>query len=144
MHGRRGLRQPEHEGNLNPKPRRRGACESSSHPDGLATRADAELLLRLDRAVASAHPSWTGFLVAAVVDFTVWSTRPTARIDEDTALWLAAALAGGGAPTRRGHRIVAEILAEAEGCHPALTAFALTGSAPADGYVGPCGERLAA
>jgi hypothetical protein len=111
--------------------------------DGIATREEASLLLALDRAVASVHPSWTGFLAAAVVDFVVWGSRPTGHVDEDTGGWLVAALAGDGGPTRRARRIADEVVREAGSCPPRLAAFALAGAAPADA-AGSDAERLAA
>lgn len=111
--------------------------------DGIATRDEASLLLEIDRAAGSAHPSWTGFLVAAVVDFVVWGSRPTGYVDEDTGGWLVAALAGDGPPTRRALRIAVEVVREAGNCPPMLAAFALTGAAPANAAVFSAG-RLAA
>jgi hypothetical protein len=120
-----------------------GALQRGLLGDGLATREEVLLLLGLDRAVPSAHPSWTGFLVAAVVDFVVWGSRPTGHVDEDTGAWLVAALSGGGAPTRRGIRIAAEILEEAGHCHPALAAVVVAEAPSANAEAGPF-ERMAA
>lgn len=93
--------------------------------DGVASRDEAELLLGLDRAVATVHPSWTTWLVSAVVDLAVWGAHPTGYVDADIACWLVAALAGeDGVPTHRGLRIAREICREAQGCDPRLAALA--------------------
>lgn len=93
--------------------------------EGIASREEAELLLGLDRAVASVHPSWTTWLVSAAVDFAVWGARPTGYVDEDIARWLVAAIAGeDGVPTHRGLRIAREICREAQHCDPHLAAVA--------------------
>lgn len=111
--------------------------------DGIGSRDEAELLIALDRAVASAHPSWTAWLVSALVDFAVWGARPTGYVDADTAGWLVAALAGeDGVPTHRGLRIAREICREAQGCDARLAALAPGKTAPAIAACAP--ERLAA
>ena len=46
------------------------------------------MLIALDRAVAKADPTWADFLVRAVVDFAVWTARPTGYIDQDGGRWL--------------------------------------------------------
>ena len=60
--------------------------------------------------------AWSGFLIATLVEFVVWADRPTGIVDEDTACWLAAALAGDGAvpPTRTARLIAREVAEEAE------------------------------
>ena len=82
-------------------------------PEGLFSREDAEILIGLDRHIARADAGWTRFLVAAVVDFVVWGERPTGVVDEDTARWLAAALAGHGAlASPRSARLIAREIAQ--------------------------------
>lgn len=82
-------------------------------PDGIASREEAEILLGLDRDVARADAGWSRFLVAAIVDFVVWGERPTGVLNENTARWLAGALAGNGAePSPRSARLIAREIAE--------------------------------
>ena len=80
-------------------------------PDGIASRGQAEALLALDRAVAKADAAWERWLVTTIVDFVVWAERPTGIVDEDTALWLAAALRShaGTRAGKRGRLIAREI-----------------------------------
>lgn len=97
--------------------------QRNSLVDGVTTRAEAEILIRLDRQAGSVHASWSAFFIAALTDFVVWGSRPTGTIDADTALWLATALTdGGGSP--RGHRLVAELMVEAQEIDEALLAIA--------------------
>ena len=80
-------------------------------PDGIASREEAEALLGLDRAVTKADAAWERWLVTTIVDFVVWAERPTGIVDEDTALWLAAALRAHAGT--RGRLIAREIAEEA-------------------------------
>ena len=64
--------------------RRRGASASATSkrlqrdilPDGISSREEAEILLALDRTSGRADPSLADWLVAMMVDFVVWGTRP--------------------------------------------------------------------
>lgn len=112
--------------------------------DGIWSREDAESLIGLDRAVESVHPSWTGWLASAVVDFVVWGARPTGYVDGEAADWIVAAIAGDGAATHRGARIAREICREAHGCDPRLAALAAGETAPAVAGAAFAAERLAA
>jgi hypothetical protein len=83
-------------------------------PDGVASREDAELLMALDRDVSRSNCEWERWLVAVVVDFVVWTERPTGVVHEDTAFWLAATLNGEGADTTKTGRLIArEVVQEA-------------------------------
>ncbi|MCJ2073603.1 hypothetical protein MKK75_33255 [Methylobacterium sp. J-030] len=93
-------------------------------PDGLMTREEADLLIALERAVIGSD-AFADFLVASVVDFAVWGTRPTGYIDRDVASWLAASLSGREGPSPVGARIAVEIVREAQGSAESLIAFAL-------------------
>jgi hypothetical protein len=97
-------------------------------PDGIASREDAELLMALDRDVSRSNPEWESWLVAMVVDFVVWTERPTGVVHEDTAVWLTATLNGEGAGTTKTGRLIArEVVQEAEAFeNEALTALAST------------------
>ncbi|SDN21268.1 hypothetical protein SAMN05216360_106293 [Methylobacterium phyllostachyos] len=93
-------------------------------PEGLMTREEADLLIALERAVIGSD-AFADFLVALVVDFAVWGTRPTGYIDRDVAAWLAASLSGRDGPSPVGARIAMEIVREAQGSAESLMAFAL-------------------
>ena len=91
-------------------------------PDGITTREEAEVLVALDQAVAKKDTSWTGYLVAAVVEFAVWGSRPTGYVDEETARWLVSWLSS-EKPTKAMVRIARELVSEAEAVDQALLAF---------------------
>jgi hypothetical protein len=93
-------------------------------PDGLMSREDADLLIALERAVIGSD-AFADFLVASVVDFAVWGSRPTGYIDRDVAAWLAASLSGRDGPSAVGARIAMEVVREAESSAESLVAFAL-------------------
>jgi hypothetical protein len=90
--------------------------------DGLSTRDEAEALIALDHAVPKADPAWAGYLVALVVDFAVWGSRPTGSVDEDTARWLAAWLSC-ETPSKNLLRIGREVVSEAQDVGAALRSF---------------------
>jgi hypothetical protein len=84
-------------------------------PDGITSREDTELLISLDRDVSRSNSEWEYWLVAMVVDFAVWTERPTGVVHEDTAFWLAATLNGQVAhATKTGRLIAREVIQEAE------------------------------
>jgi hypothetical protein len=86
-------------------------------PDGIGSREDAELLIGLDREMARTDRAWERWLVATIVEFVVWAERPTGVVDENTAIWLAAALNGPEStrPTKTARLIAREIVEEAQG-----------------------------
>src|SRR4051812_10284832 len=94
-------------------------------PDGFISRDEADMLIALDRGIAAADPSWADFLVASLVEFVVWSSRPTGYVDEEKARWLVASLSGGDAPTATAIRAAFEILKEAQQVDETLLAFAM-------------------
>src|SRR5436190_1144937 len=61
-------------------------------PHGVNCREEAEILIRLDRETARADRAWNEWFVAVMVDYVVWSERPTAIVNEQAAMWLSAAL----------------------------------------------------
>jgi hypothetical protein len=61
-------------------------------PDGVSSREEIELLIRLEAAVKRYDRSFAGWLVANVVDYAVWGERPTGVITEDLSAWLAGLL----------------------------------------------------
>jgi hypothetical protein len=79
---------------------------------GIATRAEAEALVCLDRRIGRADPAWTALLVATIVDYVVWTERPTGRIPEATAQWLATILTGPNAPLPATARLILREIAE--------------------------------
>ena len=81
--------------------------------DGLASRADADLLIELDREVDNAHFSWPPFFISALTEFTVWNSGEPGYIDADKSRWLLQAVGEEGA-TERGRRALAAIAQEAE------------------------------
>lgn len=92
-------------------------------PDGVACRAEAELLIRLDGGIARSDAAWTDWLVTAIVDFVVWVERPTGAVEDEAALWLIGLLSERGSATRAGRRIVREIRCEAERVAAPLAAY---------------------
>lgn len=109
--------------------------------DGLTSRAEADLLIVLDRTVESVHVSWPRFFVSALADFAVWGSRPTGYIDADKARWLLPALSGEGS-TSRATRALVEIAKEAECFDEAF--FAGSKSAvPAEQRIATTGQELA-
>ncbi|NNM72895.1 hypothetical protein [Enterovirga aerilata] len=94
-------------------------------PNGIETRDEADVLIALDRALHEKDESWGAFLVQTVVDFVVWSSRPTGRVDRETAEWLIASLGCGAGPTKTAVTIAFEIVREAETSDEALVAFVM-------------------
>jgi hypothetical protein len=97
-------------------------------PHGLSTREEADILISLDRAVPVKCEEWADYLVATVVDFVVWSARPTARIDADKARWLLASLKAGIGPTENAVRIAFECVREADFIDEAMSIFLMNAS----------------
>src|SRR4051794_27687400 len=93
-------------------------------PDGISSRAQAELLLTLDQTVSRADRAFADWLVAMMVDFVVWGLRPTGSVDAQTAAWLAPFLVGQRA-TRTMRRLARELAAEAQQGGTALPSPAL-------------------
>ena len=93
--------------------------------DGLTSRAEAEALLALDRSLP-AHESWREALVALMVDFVVWASRPTGKVTADEGEWLVAALEV-GTPMPTAMRIAQAVADEAEQIDEPLLAFILRG-----------------
>jgi hypothetical protein len=90
-------------------------------PNGITSRQEVELLLQLERTVAKIDKAFANWLVVNVVDYVVWGARPTGRVDEETALWLAPLLQG---KSRTASRIAHEIVVEAQKADPTLHALA--------------------
>jgi hypothetical protein len=93
--------------------------------DGIMSRLEAEALLALDRTLDT-HESWGPALTALIVDFMVWSLRPTGVVTNDDALWLTTALDVGG-PTETAMNIAYAILDETQNVDAALLDFIMRG-----------------
>jgi hypothetical protein len=93
--------------------------------DGIMNRREAEALLALDRTLAT-HESWGPALTALIVDFMVWSLRPTGVVTNDDAMWLTTALDVGG-PTETAMNIAYAILDETRHVDAALLDFIMRG-----------------
>jgi len=81
-------------------------------PDGVSTRQEAEILIRLDATVGRADKAWTDWLVAAIVDFAVSTEGLIGAVDSETGTWLKELLAG--TSTKAGRRIGREIRRKVE------------------------------
>ena len=101
-----------------------GVLTGESFNDLVITRDGIDVLVALERAVPSV-PAFADYLVATVVDFVVWQSRPTGIVDRATAHWLMASLAAGEGPTPTARRIAFEIVREAERCDDLLIGFAM-------------------
>lgn len=93
--------------------------------DGATSREVVDVLVALDRAVLTRCEGWNDYLVAIVVDFAVWASRPTGVIDKDAAIWLVTTLSAGNGPTENAMRIAFEVVREAERCDETLMSFAM-------------------
>jgi hypothetical protein len=87
---------------------------------GLICRNDVERLAALDRHVSTADPLWAKFFVRSVVEFVVWTSRPTGYVNQETARWLVSVLMPGGIATVNANRVVLEIVREAQQVDAAL------------------------
>ena len=97
-------------------------------PDGISSRDEAELLLTLEQSVGRADRAFGDWLVATMVDFVVWGTRPTGAVDAQTAAWLAPFLAGPSS-TKAMRRLAQELAREADYTVDALPSPTLNGTA---------------
>lgn len=93
--------------------------------DGGVDRDVIDVLIALDRAVSDSCSAFADYLVALVVDYAVWESRPTGVIDRDKSHWLVTTLSAGDGPTVTAQRIAFEIVREADRCDEALLGFAL-------------------
>ena len=93
--------------------------------EAVLTRDIIDVLVALDRAVTDKSPLFADVLLAFCVDFSVWESRPTGKIDRDKAHWLVTTLSAGDGPTPLAQKIAFEVVREAESCDEALVGFAL-------------------
>lgn len=94
-------------------------------PDGVTSREEAELLIRLDRQVTRVDGAWIEWLTSAIVEFAVWSERPTGRVEGEAARWLAKELLREGPLSKAGRRIAREVQIEAEDVSEPLASLGL-------------------
>lgn len=94
-------------------------------PDGIETRDEADLLIALDRAVHDKDPAWSACVIQTVVDFVVWTSRPTGHVDREAATWLVASLGCGRGPTEVAMAIAFDVVRESETSDEALVAFVM-------------------
>lgn len=108
--------------------------------DVVMTRDIVDVLVALERAVPETCAMFGDYLVALVVDFAVWQSRPTGFVGRDTAHWLVTTLSAGEGPTPVAQRIAGEIVREAEACDEVLLGFALRKGAAGQAF--PAVERV--
>jgi hypothetical protein len=94
--------------------------------DNLLSHDVVDVLIALDRAVMTPNANWAEFLVSTVVDYVVWTSRPTGIVDRDLSQWLVATLSVGDGPTANARRIAFEVVREAERCDENLISFAMS------------------
>lgn len=93
--------------------------------DGIESRDEADVLIALDRAIHVKAPTWSAFAIQAVVDFVVWTSRPTGYIDRETAQWLTTSLSCGAGPTSVALAIAFEVVRECERADEVLVTFVM-------------------
>jgi hypothetical protein len=101
-------------------------------PDGANSHDVVDTLVALDRALKPTSANWAEFLVATVVDYVVWTCRPTGHVNRELATWLMSTLCVGDGPTANGMRIAFEVVREAERSDEALIAFAMNRPRPGE------------
>lgn len=94
-------------------------------PDGIECRDEVDVLIALDRAIPEKHAAWTAFVIQAVVDFVVWTSRPTGYVDQEMATWLVASLTAGRGPSPVAEAIAFDVVREAERADAVLLAFVM-------------------
>jgi hypothetical protein len=95
-------------------------------PDGAMNAEEVDVLVALDRALKPANANWAEFLVASVVQFVVWTSRPTGVVTRDQSNWLISTLSVGEGPTKNAMRIAFEVVREAERCDEPLITFSMS------------------
>lgn len=101
-------------------------------PKGIASREEAELLIRLDGQIMRADSAWTDWLVVSVVDFAVWVERPTGVVAGEASRWLTELLSGSGPLTKASRRIAREVRLEADRVEEPLASFGAEDERPVD------------
>jgi hypothetical protein len=93
--------------------------------DGATSREVVDVLVALDRAVSDRCEGWNAYLIATVVEFSVWTARPTGIIEKEAANWLVTTLSAGEGPTANAMQVAFEVVREAERCDEMLVSFAM-------------------
>jgi hypothetical protein len=93
---------------------------------GLTCREEVNVLAALDRAVPTADPLWAKFFVASLVEFVVWTSRPTGYVDKETTRWLVTALMPMDRATVNAQRAALELAREARQVDEELLPLLLT------------------
>jgi hypothetical protein len=107
-------------------------------PQGVASREEAEVLLRLDGMIERADRAWTDWLVAAVFDFAVFSERSVDAVASGTSEWLMDLLAALDISTKATRRLERDLQQALEPITPiefidaVEAAEAVDGSEPAE------------
>src|SRR5262245_58997916 len=79
-------------------------------PNGITSREEAEVLISLDRALLRKCEMWNNTFVGSLVNFAVWASRPTGKIDREMAIWLITMLGAGAGPTPNGVKVAFEMV----------------------------------
>ena len=93
--------------------------------DGIESRDECDVLIALDRAVADKAGAWSAFVIQSVVDYVVWTSRPTGMIDYEMALWLTTSLGAGSGPTHVAVAIAFEAVRECDRADQMLVSFVM-------------------
>jgi hypothetical protein len=78
-------------------------------PGGVSSREEAEMLLELDTRIGRADSAWTDWLVAAIVEFAVWSEPLIDGVEGGTGDWLNGVLAAMSKTTKAARKIAREV-----------------------------------
>ncbi|MFY8113591.1 MAG: hypothetical protein ACOVOC_05205, partial [Rhabdaerophilum sp.] len=89
----------------------------------LATREQAEALIREDMLKGDTDPVWTAYFVEAMVEYLVWQNAPAGRISADDLAWLVGHMAGESSPSMPA--LLFALVRELNEVPEALTALAL-------------------
>jgi hypothetical protein len=92
-------------------------------PEGITSREEAEILVALDRTLATSDKEWTEYLTSAIRKFVVQRSGEPKQVDHETAEWLVNVLSDCRSP-KTAVRIAKEIACEAESVDPVLLALA--------------------
>lgn len=95
-------------------------------PDGVGTREEADVLIALERVIPRRCEDFDVYMIVEIVNFVVWTSRPTGHVDAEKARWLIASLRAGVGPTDLALRIAFETVREADHVDESLTAFVLS------------------
>jgi hypothetical protein len=109
-------------------------------PNGVASREQVEMLMRLDSSVVRVDRAWTEWLSAIVVGFVLCDERPIDGSESATCKWLKALFAAIRKSTKASRQIAREIRCDAERtapATPALTKAASPAKASAPGKKSP-------